>query len=108
MQNKPNSRPARSRPSKAGDAGSRHADKVRPSGLDSSKCQATGRYVAGGCRPGVQEDRVAGDAVVKNLPSARQLVRQDGWQAAIFGGRNRPSLLLVAHQLANAFEVTSS
>jgi hypothetical protein len=35
-------------------------------------------------------------------------VRQDGWQAAIFGGRNRPSLLMVAHQLANASEVTCS
>src|SRR5271157_6289740 len=33
---------------------------------------------------------------------ARQLVRQDGWQAAIFGGRSRPSLLMVAHQLASA------
>jgi len=41
-------------------------------------------------------------------PIARQLVRQDGWQAAIFGGRNRPSLLMVAHQLASASEVTSS
>jgi len=39
---------------------------------------------------------------------ARQLVRQDGWQAAIFGGRNRPSLLMVVHQLASASEVTSS
>src|SRR5208282_2874496 len=38
---------------------------------------------------------------------ARQLVRQDGWQAAIFGGRKRPSLLMVAHQLASASEVTS-
>src|SRR5271157_2977112 len=35
-------------------------------------------------------------------PGARQLVRKDGWQAAIFGGRNRPSLLMVAHQLASA------
>ena len=41
-------------------------------------------------------------------PSARQLVRQDGWQAAIIGGRNRPSLLMVAHQLASDSEVTSS
>ena len=41
-------------------------------------------------------------------PGARQLVRQDGWQAAIFGGRNRPSLLMVAHQLASDSEVTSS
>ena len=40
------------------------------------------------------------------MPSARQLVRQDGWQAAVFGGRNRPSLLMVAHQLARASEVT--
>ena len=38
---------------------------------------------------------------------ARQLVRQDGWQAAIFGGRNRASLLMVAHQLASVSEVTS-
>ncbi len=44
----------------------------------------------------------------RNFPSDRQLVRQDGWQVAIFGGRNRPSLLMVAHQLANASEVTSS
>ena len=43
-----------------------------------------------------------------DFPDARQLVRQDGWQAAIFGGRNRPSLLMVAHQLASASEVTSS
>ena len=56
----------------------------------------------------MEEDRVAGDAVVRNFSSRPQLVRQDGWQAAIFGGRNRPRLLLVAHQLANAFEVTSS
>jgi hypothetical protein len=34
---------------------------------------------------------------------ARQLVRLDGKQAAIFGGRNRPSLLIVAHQLASAY-----
>ena len=38
---------------------------------------------------------------------SRQLVRQDGWQAAIFGGRNRPGLLMVAHQLASTCEVTS-
>ncbi len=38
---------------------------------------------------------------------SRQLVRQDGWQAAIFGGRNRAGLLMVAHQLASTFEVTS-
>ena len=44
----------------------------------------------------------------KKNPSARQLVRQDGWQAAIFGGRNHPSLPMVAHQLASASEVTSS
>ena len=44
----------------------------------------------------------------RKCPSARQLVRQDGWQAAVFGGRNRPSLLMVAHQLARASEVTSS
>jgi len=42
------------------------------------------------------------------MPGARPLVRQDGRQAAIFGGRNRPSLLKVAHQLARASEVTSS
>ncbi len=35
---------------------------------------------------------------------ARQLVRQDGWHAAIFGGRNRPSLLILAHQLASAYK----
>jgi hypothetical protein len=35
-------------------------------------------------------------------------VCQDGWQAAIFGGRSRPSLLMVAHQLARGSEVTSS
>src|SRR5271157_3415633 len=39
---------------------------------------------------------------------ARQLVRQDGWQAAIFGGRNRPSLLMVAHQLASASRSSSA
>jgi hypothetical protein len=38
---------------------------------------------------------------------ACQLVRQDGWQAVICGGRNRPRLLMVAHQLARASEVTS-
>ena len=38
---------------------------------------------------------------------ACQLVRQDGWQAAICGGRNRPGLLMVAHQLASTCEVTS-
>ena len=38
---------------------------------------------------------------------SRQLVRQDGWQAAIFGGHNRPGLLMVAHQLASTCEVTS-
>ena len=35
----------------------------------------------------------------ENLCGACQLVRQDGWQASIFGGRNRPSLLMVEHQL---------
>ena len=44
----------------------------------------------------------------EKVASARQLVRQDGWQASIFGGRNRPSLLMVAHQLASTSEVTSS
>jgi len=37
----------------------------------------------------------------------RQLVRQDVWQAAVFGERNRPSWLMVAHQFASASEVTS-
>ena len=46
--------------------------------------------------------------LVKIRPSTRQLVRQDGWQAAIFGGCNQPSLPMVAHQLASASEVTSS
>jgi hypothetical protein len=32
------------------------------------------------------------------------LLRQDGWQAAIFKGRERPSLLVVAHQLASGTE----
>gem|GEM_PF-1591056 len=41
------------------------------------------------------------------LLGARQLVRQDGWQAAIFGGHKRTSLLTVAHQLASASEVAS-
>jgi hypothetical protein len=44
----------------------------------------------------------------QKIVGARQLVRQDGWQASIFGGRNRPSLLMVAHQLASASEVASS
>jgi len=35
------------------------------------------------------------------------LVRQVGWEATIFGGRDRPSLLMVAHQLTSASEVTS-
>jgi hypothetical protein len=39
---------------------------------------------------------------------ARQLVRQDGWHAAIFGGRNRPSLLILAHQLASAYNNSNS
>ena len=34
---------------------------------------------------------------------ACQLVRQDGWQAAICGGHNRPRLLMVATELAGAF-----
>ena len=37
----------------------------------------------------------------KNLALA-SCVRQDEWQAAIFGGRNHPSLPMVAHQLASA------
>ena len=47
------------------------------------------------------------------LPDARgwerhgELVRQEGWQAAIFGGRNRPRLLMVAHQLASGSELPS-
>jgi len=36
-----------------------------------------------------------------------QLARHDGWQAAIFGGRKRPSLLVVAHHLASATELFS-
>ena len=38
----------------------------------------------------------------EKMLGARQLVRQDGWQAAIFGGHKRTSLLTVAHQLASA------
>src|SRR5271157_4186218 len=40
----------------------------------------------------------------RDFLGARQLVRQDGWQAAIFGGHKRTSLLTVAHQLASAYK----
>ncbi len=39
------------------------------------------------------------------MMSVRQLARQDGRQAAIFGGRNRASLLVVAHQLVSDSEL---
>src|SRR5271157_2911427 len=44
----------------------------------------------------------------KNFLAPASLVRQDGWQAAIFGGRNRPNLLMVAHQLASASRSSSA
>jgi len=57
----------------------------------------------------VEEDILSGShGMCCFFVGARQLVRQDGWQASIFGGRNRPSLLMVAHQLASASEVASS
>jgi hypothetical protein len=44
---------------------------------------------------------------IKLLWALASLVRQDGWEAAICGGRNRPRLLMVAHQLASASELFS-
>ena len=41
-------------------------------------------------------------ATYKNSLVLAEVVREDGWQAAIFGGRDCPSLLAVAHHPASA------
>src|SRR5271157_5335 len=41
----------------------------------------------------------------KNLPSARQLVRQDGGVTAPRAGRDRPGWPMAAHQLASAYRI---
>ena len=57
--------------------------------------------------PSIQYVTESGDPVgkIKLLWALASLVRQDGWQAAICGGRNRPRMLMVAHQLASASEL---
>ena len=80
------------------------------SGFDVAKMLASVES-PGAVRVGVLEEAVSLRADTEpgrqEMPGARQLVRQDGWQAAIFGGRNCPSLLMVAHQPVSASEVTS-
>jgi len=59
---------------------------------------------ANGMRHIYEFPRVADLPWWKKLPSARQLVRQDGGVRATRAGRGRPGWPMAAHQLASAYK----